>query len=71
MGLVHGWAHGAEMPAAAPMQAWFAGFLSATALLQLCGIGLASLALRRDASLALRAGGVGLAAIGCGLLAGI
>lgn len=71
MGLVHGWAHGAEMPADAPMQAWFAGFLSATALLHLCGIGLASLAMRRDAALALRAGGVGLAAVGCGLLAGL
>ena len=71
MGLVHGWAHGAEMPADASVQAYFAGFLSATALLHLCGIGLASLALSRGASMALRAGGVGMAAVGCGLLAGI
>ncbi|WP_205527245.1 HupE/UreJ family protein [Solimonas sp. K1W22B-7] len=71
MGLVHGWAHGAEMPAGAPMQAFFAGFLSATALLHLCGIGLASLVMQRGAAVALRAGGVGLAAIGCGLLAGL
>lgn len=71
MGLVHGWAHGAEMPAAAPMQAWFAGFLSATALLHLCGIALAGLAMKRGGAMALRAGGVGMAAIGCGLLAGL
>jgi len=71
MGLVHGWAHGVEMPADAPMQAVFAGFLSATALLHLCGIGLASLAMKRGAAGLLRAGGVGMAAIGCGLLAGI
>ncbi len=71
MGLAHGWAHGAEMPADAPMQAFFAGFLSATALLHLCGIGLATLALKRGAAVLLRAGGVGMAAIGCGLLAGL
>ncbi|MDP9142403.1 MAG: HupE/UreJ family protein [Pseudomonadota bacterium] len=69
MGLVHGWAHGAEMPADAPMLPFFAGFLSATALLHLCGIGVASLALNRGAAGVLRAGGVGLAAVGCGLLA--
>jgi len=69
MGLAHGWAHGAEMPADAPMQAFFAGFLSATALLHLCGIGLASLAMKQGAAVLLRAGGVGMAAIGCGLLA--
>ena len=71
MGLAHGWAHGAEMPADAPMQAFFAGFLSATALLHLCGIALASLAMKRGAAVLLRAGGVGLAAIGCGFLAGL
>jgi urease accessory protein len=71
MGLVHGWAHGAEMPADAPLQAYFAGFLSATALLHLCGIALASLAIRRGAALGLRAGGIGLAAVGSALLAGI
>lgn len=71
MGLAHGWAHGAEMPAHAPMQAFFAGFLSATALLHLCGIALASLAMQRGAAVLLRASGVGMAAIGCGLLAGI
>lgn len=71
MGLAHGWAHGAEMPADAPMQAFFGGFLSATALLHLCGIGLASLVLKRGAAVLLRAGGVGMAAIGCGLLAGL
>jgi urease accessory protein len=71
MGLAHGWAHGAEMPADAPMQAFFAGFLSATALLHLCGIGLASLALNRGAAVLLRAGGIGMAAIGGGLLASL
>lgn len=71
MGLVHGWAHGAEMPADASMQAFFAGFLAATAILHLCGIGLASLLMKRGATVVLRAGGVGLAAIGCGLLAGL
>lgn len=71
MGLAHGWAHGAEMPADVPMQAFFAGFLSATALLHLCGIGLASLAMKQGAAGLLRAGGVGMAAIGCGMLAGL
>lgn len=71
MGLVHGWAHGAEIPADVPIQAYFAGFLSATALLHLGGIALASLAIRCNAAMTLRAGGVGMAAIGCGLLAGI
>lgn len=71
MGLAHGWAHGAEMPADAPMQAFFIGFLSATTILHLCGIALASLAMQRGAAVMLRAGGVGMAAIGCGLLAGI
>jgi len=71
MGLAHGWAHGVEMPADAPMQAFFAGFLSATAILHLCGVALASLAMRRGVAVLLRAGGVGLAAIGCGLLAAI
>nr|WP_301334145.1 HupE/UreJ family protein [Solimonas sp. SE-A11] len=71
MGLAHGWAHGAEIPVDAPRQAFFAGFLSATALLHLCGIALASLAIHRGAATGLRASGIGLAAVGCGLLAGI
>ncbi len=71
MGLVHGWAHGAEIPADVPIQAYFAGFLSATVLLHLCGIGMAGLAMRRGAAPVLRAGGIGMAAIGCGLLASL
>lgn len=70
MGLVHGWAHGAEMAADAPMLPFFAGFMLATAALHLCGVGLATLALNRGAGLLIRASGLGFAAIGCGLLVG-
>ncbi|HEY1078267.1 MAG TPA: HupE/UreJ family protein [Fontimonas sp.] len=70
MGLVHGWAHGAEMAADAPMLPFFAGFMLATAALHLCGIGLAALALNRGGGLLIRASGLGFAALGCGLLVG-
>lgn len=39
--LSHGYAHGSEMPSGIPMFSYAAGFMLATALLHLCGIGLA------------------------------
>jgi urease accessory protein len=39
--LSHGYAHGSEMPPGIPMFSYAAGFMLATALLHLCGIGLA------------------------------
>ncbi|NVO15027.1 MAG: HupE/UreJ family protein [Rhodoplanes sp.] len=39
-GLFHGWAHGAEMPSASSPFAYGLGFVAATAMLHLAGIGL-------------------------------
>lgn len=41
--LSHGYAHGSEMPSSISMFTYAAGFMLATALLHLCGIGLALL----------------------------
>jgi len=64
--LFHGLAHGAELPQAADMVGYAAGFMVATALLHAAGITLA-FALRKGApSLALRV--AGMAQIGAGVL---
>ncbi|WP_164502753.1 HupE/UreJ family protein [Nitrosomonas oligotropha] len=41
--LSHGFAHGSEMPSSAALPSYAAGFMLATMLLHLCGIGLAQL----------------------------
>jgi urease accessory protein len=62
--LFHGHAHGTELPAAASALGYGAGFVLATALLHLLGIG-AGLALWRGGSRGwLRAGGAAIAAAG-------
>ncbi|HEX8417315.1 MAG TPA: HupE/UreJ family protein [Methylobacterium sp.] len=69
----HGYAHGAEMPAAASGLAYGLGFVAATALLHAAGIGLGLLAGRSGGALgrpALQVGGAGLAAAGAALLVG-
>lgn len=71
-GLYHGYAHGAEMPADASGFAYGVGFLAATAMLHIAGIGLglgiAQLA-KSSATRFARAGGAAIALAGVALLA--
>jgi urease accessory protein len=71
-GLYHGCAHGAEMPADASGFAYGVGFLAATAMLHIAGIGLglgiAQLA-KSSATRFARAGGAAIAVAGVALLA--
>ncbi|MEZ5890247.1 MAG: HupE/UreJ family protein [Xanthobacteraceae bacterium] len=71
-GLYHGFAHGAEMPADASGLAYGVGFLAATAMLHIAGIGLglgiAQLA-KSSATRFAQAGGTAIALAGVALLA--
>jgi len=71
--IFHGHAHGAEMPATTEGLGYAAGFLAATALLHLAGLG-ATIAMRRltgrHARLVARVAGGAIALGGAGLLAG-
>jgi len=71
-GLYHGYAHGVEMPADASGFAYGVGFLAATAMLHIAGIGLglgiAQLA-KSSATRFARAGGAAIAVAGVALLA--
>lgn len=72
-GLFHGYAHGAEMPADADGALYAGGFVAATALLHLVGIGAAvgsSKLAGRYRGLAARIAGGGFALGGVGLLIG-
>lgn len=73
-GLYHGYAHGAEMPADASGFAYGAGFLAATAMLHIAGIGLglgiAHMA-RRSATRFAQAGGAAIALAGIVLARGL
>ncbi len=60
----HGHAHGTELPAATNAAAYAVGFVLATGLLHLAGIALGVLVRWRMGRLAVRAGGVGIAALG-------
>ncbi|WP_019906360.1 HupE/UreJ family protein [Methylobacterium sp. 77] len=69
----HGHAHGAEMPEAASGLAYGAGFVAATALLHVVGLGLGRVMGRLDGATgrpALRIAGAAFTAAGLGLLAG-
>lgn len=71
-GLYHGYAHGAEMPADASGFAYGAGFLAATAMLHIAGIGLGlgiAYMARRSATRFAQAGGAAIALAGIVLLA--
>jgi urease accessory protein len=70
--LFHGHAHGAELPANASALAYGAGFVIASGLLHLAGIGLARALQRRSAwtTLAIRTAGSAVAATGLILLIG-
>jgi urease accessory protein len=68
--LFHGFAHGAELPAASGAAGYAAGFLAASAMLHVAGIGLATFAawLRPTA---VRFGGAAMAVAGVALLIGV
>jgi len=62
--LFHGYAHGAEMPAAASGLSYAIGFVIATIGLHLAGLGLGMLAQRLDSKHLVRYAGAGIAACG-------
>jgi urease accessory protein len=68
--LFHGHAHGAELPAAASPLLYGLGFVAATALLHLIGLGIGQILKLPQGQLAVRAGGAGIAAAGVFLLVG-
>lgn len=69
--IFHGYAHGAEMPVASDAVSYALGFVVATGLLHLCGIGFGSLARWPAGKLAVRAAGVLIAIAGGAFLSGI
>lgn len=69
--LFHGYAHGAEIPAAASPLAYGAGFVAATTVLHLLGIGLGALGSARHGGAAIRALGAAIALAGGAFLAGV
>ncbi|WP_339630428.1 HupE/UreJ family protein [uncultured Sneathiella sp.] len=68
--LFHGHAHGAELPAAANALAYGVGFVLATGLLHLCGIGIGTLGSSRVGNIAIRAGGGAISIVGAAFLTG-
>lgn len=68
--IMHGHAHGIEMPVAASPVAYGFGFVAATTLLHLTGLALGSLTRSSAAQRALRLGSTGIAAYGVALLLG-
>lgn len=68
--LFHGYAHGQELPSAADPVGYSAGFVLATGLLHVAGIGLGMLRPLPGGSLALRAGGGVIALAGAWFLKG-
>ena len=67
--IFHGHAHGAELPAGADAAAYSAGFVIATGLLHLCGIGLGTLAAWPAGRIAVRTAGGAIALAGIAFLA--
>jgi urease accessory protein len=66
--LVHGYAHGAELPASAPGFAYAIGFLTATLALHAIGLGFGWLANLSAGRLAMRGAGAAIAVAGIALL---
>lgn len=66
----HGHAHGTELPEAAGPVAYAVGFVIATGLLHLAGIGIGLLWGRPGGTLAVRGAGILVAAVGAAFLAG-
>jgi urease accessory protein len=69
--IFHGHAHGTELPDAASPYAYAVGFVVATGLLHLAGIGFGALANRPWGSYAVRAAGLVIAAVGAAFLTGV
>jgi urease accessory protein len=70
-GVLHGYAHGLELPKAAAPQAYTAGFVLATGLLHLFGIALGTLKVLPRGPDILRATGAAIAAAGVWILIGM
>jgi len=68
--LFHGHAHGTELPGFAHPAAYGVGFVAATSLLHVAGLGIAYLARKHAAKLPFRVAGAAMAAVGGGLLLG-
>lgn len=68
--LFHGYAHGSELPAMAHAGGYVAGFMAATVVLHLLGIGLASLRFGAAGRIVGRAAGAAVALAGAALIAG-
>jgi urease accessory protein len=68
--LFHGHAHGAELPGFAHPAAYGAGFVAATALLHVAGVGIALAVRQHAAKLPFRVAGAAMAVVGGGLLLG-
>lgn len=68
--LFHGHAHGTVLPGFAHPAAYGAGFVAATSLLHVAGLGIAWLVRRHAAQLPFRVAGAMMAAVGGGLLLG-
>ena len=67
--IFHGYAHGQELPSAADPIGYSLGFVMATGLLHIAGIGLGLLNNRRRGALALRTGGVAITLAGAAFMA--
>jgi urease accessory protein len=68
--LFHGHAHGTELPGFAHPAAYGAGFVAATALLHVAGVGIALAVRKHAAKLPFRVAGAAMAVVGGGLLLG-
>jgi len=69
--IFHGHAHGTELPQAVSPVLYGLGFIAATALLHMIGLGIGRALKRPRGSFAMRAGGAGIAAAGAFLLLGL
>ncbi|WP_296709106.1 HupE/UreJ family protein [Rhodoblastus sp.] len=66
----HGHAHGTELPSTANPLSFALGFVIATGLLHLCGVGLGLLTRYQIGNYVVRAGGAAIAAVGVAFLSG-
>jgi urease accessory protein len=69
--MFHGYAHGSELPHGSSAAMYGLGFVLATALLHVAGLGIGMVAGKQMADRAVRIGGFGIAAVGAYLLTGM
>jgi len=69
--MFHGYAHGSELPHGSSAAMYGLGFVLATALLHAAGLGIGLFAGKNMADKVVRIGGIGIAAVGAYLLAGV